>query len=401
VNGTPPPVATELMYVALLFALFVVPRVLQRWRLPSAITSLALGAAAGIGFGLFAGDQTIQLLSSFGIVSLFLFAGLEVDGAALRGAARTLLQHLAIRIALFLVVTLGAAALLGLEVRPAALVALALLTPSTGFILNSLSGFGLSADERAWVKSKAIATELLALAVLFVVLQSASVGRLVLAAAALVAMIAVLPLLFRAFAALVAPYAPKSEFAFLLMLATVAAYATRHLGVYYLVGAFITGVAARRFREHMPALASEQMLHAVEVFASFFVPFYFFHAGLMLRREDFSSGALLMGAVFLVIGVGASTLSVVAHRRAALGEPPRQGLRVALAMVPTLVFTLVLAEILLDRFYIRAELFGGLIVYTIANTLLPGFVLRSATPVFDAPVLSDVRPNEGSGPAPQ
>ena len=35
----------ELEYVLLLFVLFVVPRLLQRFRIPSAISALALGAA--------------------------------------------------------------------------------------------------------------------------------------------------------------------------------------------------------------------------------------------------------------------------------------------------------------------------------------------------------------------
>ena len=64
------------------------------------------------------------------------------------------------------------------------------------------------------------------------------------------------------------------------------------VGVYYLVGAFVVGITAQRFRERLPAIASDQMLHAVEVFASFFVPFYFFSAGLHVRHEDFAGEAL-------------------------------------------------------------------------------------------------------------
>jgi Kef-type K+ transport system membrane component KefB len=94
VPATLPP---ELAYVVLLFALFVVPRFLQRYRLPAAVTAVALGAWAGIGLGLFQDDATIQILSTFGIVSLFLFAGLEVDFAELRKEAPVLLQHLVIR----------------------------------------------------------------------------------------------------------------------------------------------------------------------------------------------------------------------------------------------------------------------------------------------------------------
>ena len=44
---------SEIAYVGLLFGLFVVPRILQRWGVPTAITAFALGAAASLGLGLF------------------------------------------------------------------------------------------------------------------------------------------------------------------------------------------------------------------------------------------------------------------------------------------------------------------------------------------------------------
>lgn len=58
-----------------------------------------------------------------------------------------------------------------------------------------------------------------------------------------------------------------------------------------------------------------------------------------------------------------------------LKEPLKVGMRISASMLPTLVFTLVLAGILRDRFELPGYLFGGLIVYTLANTLIPGFVL--------------------------
>jgi len=214
---------SELGYVVLLFGLFVVPRILQRWRLPTAVTSFALGATAGMGFGVFEHDQTLHLLATFGIVSLFLFAGLEVDVKELHKSRVMLSQHLLIRILVLAAAAFAATQLLGLDVRPALLFAMAVLIPSTGFILDSLGSFGLTPEERFWVKSKAIATELLALGLLFVILQSTSLERLGLASLVLVSIIAVLPFLFRVFALKVVPWAPKSEFAFLLMMAVVVA----------------------------------------------------------------------------------------------------------------------------------------------------------------------------------
>ena len=200
----------------------------------------------------------------------------------------------------------------------AVLVALALLTPSTGFILDALDMLGMGPREKAWIKSKAIATELLALLVLFATLQSTTALRMAVATGVLVAMIVVLPLVFRAFARIVVPHAPRSEFAFLLMVAVVCAFVTRELGVYYLVGAFVVGMAAQRFRERLPALASEEMIRAVELFASFFIPFYFFNAGLQLRRGDFGLHALLLGGGFLLMMVPLRLITVGVHRRVAL-----------------------------------------------------------------------------------
>lgn len=368
----------DILYVALLFALFVVPKLLQRWRLPSAVSSVALGAGAGLGFGVFTGDTTIQLLASFGIVALFLFAGLEVEFDELRQGKVVLVQHVLLRVVGMVVVAWVVTGVFGLGWRPATLVALALLTPSTGFILDSLAAMGLRQEERFWVKSKAIATEIVALALLFVVLQSTSWQRLGLASAALVGLIALLPVAFRYFAQRVVPYAPKSEFAFLMMLALLAAIITRQLGVYYLVGAFIVGVAAQRFREQLPAMASEQMLHAVEVFASVFVPFYFFNAGLHLTRADFGADAWLVGFVLLTTMVPLRLLAVAAHRRVALKETPARSLRIGVALAPTLVFTLVIASILRDVFHVPRAIFGGLVIYTLGNTLIPGFTLRAA-----------------------
>lgn len=375
----------ELGYVGILFALFVIPRALQRFRVPTAITSLALGAGTGLGMGLFQHDTTIHLLSAFGIVALFLFAGLEVDTKELKENAAILTQHLAVRAALLLIVAYAIVYFLKLEPRMATLLALALLTPSTGFILDSIGGLGLEPPEKRWVKTKAIATELLALLVMFGTLQSTTVERMGISLLVLTGMIVLLPVLFRAFAALVVPFAPRSEFAFLLMIAVACAFVTRELGVYYLVGAFVVGMAAQRFRERLPAIASEDMIHAVEMFASFFVPFYFFNAGLQLRREDLNPMSVAYGVGFLAVIVPLRIVTVTVHRRIVLVEGQKVGMRIAVAMLPTLVFGLVIAEILRDRFAAPPAIFGGVILYTLVTTLVPAFFFRRPPSEFLAP----------------
>jgi Kef-type K+ transport system membrane component KefB len=379
-------VQSELWYIALVFALFVLPQGLQRLRIPTAITSLALGAAAGLGFGAFQGDHTIWLLSVFGIVSLFLFAGLEVDFVELRERAPVLLQHLAIRVVTLALTAVAAAWLFTLETRPAVIVALALLTPSTGFILSSLPDFGLSPDERSLVKMKAIGGELLALGTLFVCTQSDSGQQLVLSGFALVGLVVVMPLALWVFARFLMPRAPRTEFAFLLVLAVGCASATRMLGAYFLLGAFLAGVIAQRTRSYVPELVSPRIIDAIELFASFFIPFYFFHAGLSLHRDDFSLRALAIGGAMLGLLLPLRLAMIVIHRRVAFGQAIGPATRIGITLLPTLVFTLVLATILRDQFHAPPELVGALLIYTLVNTCIPGFVLaRAATIDFTSP----------------
>ena len=391
--------SNEIAYVALLFGLFIVPRILQRWGVPTAVTAFALGVGASMGLGLFRHDATIALLSTLGIVSLFLFAGLEVSFPELRKGAAVLVQHILIRLVL-IAATAWAIVYAGLlDWRPAILVALALMTPSTGFILDSLDSLSKDANGRFWIRSKAIAIEMVALALMFFTLKSESVGDLTRSTLVLLVMILVLPLAFRAFAKVVLPQAPKSDFAFLVIVAAACALITRNLGVYYLVGAFIVGVVAQAFRSHMPSMQSDHMLRAVEALASLLVPFYFFHAGIELRREDFSLEALAAGLAMVAFVVPVRLVAVSLHRRLALKEPVRQALKVAVPMLPTLVFTLVIAGLLRDEYDIPSWLFGGLIVYAFVTTIVPAIVTRKPPPDIVLPSLMPTVREEGSDPA--
>jgi Kef-type K+ transport system membrane component KefB len=195
-------------------------------------------------------------------------------------------------------------------------------------------------------------------------------------------MVAALPIVFRWFAATIAPHAPKSEFGFLMMVAVVCALVTRNLGVYYLVGAFVVGMAAQQFRRMMPAFATIGMLEAVEAFASLFVPFYFFHAGLTFSAAYFQWAALATGAAFIVLALPLRLGAVAAHRRLRFGERLPDGLRVGVSMLPTTVFTLVLVGILRDTFAVPAWILGGLVVYMVFNTVAPSLFLRTPAPEF-------------------
>ena len=376
--------SSDLLYVALVFGLFVVPRLLVRLRLPAAVTSLLLGAAT-IPWNAFAGDQTLPLLATFGIVSLFLSAGLEVELDRAFRRWKLIVLSLVVYAFELALASVCLASLFELEPRAAVLVSLALLTPSTGFILDSLSSFGLEEDGRHAVRDLAIGTELLALLVLFCATQSENLVRFSLSTATLCGLVLAIPLAFRLFATHIAPHAPRTEFAFLLMVAVLSAFLTRKLGVYYLVGAFVVGLTARRFRDKLPAMSSERILHAVEDFGLVFAPFYFFYAGTGLASIDMGFQAAGLGLVFLVVlipvRVGSLTLADGLVRR----RPMRESRRVALANVPTLVFALVVVGILAERELGSPALLGAIVYYTVGNTVLTGFLLYR-TGVVVAPV---------------
>ena len=280
--------STELAYLALIFCLFVIPPMLVRLRIPAGITAFAMGTLFAMGPGWFDQDAGLPLLANFGIIALFLLAGMEVDLSAMRRDIKPLASHISLRLLILGLLAWGLSNYFSLQMSAAIVFALALITPSTGFILDSLDHQPLAEEEKGWVRSIAISMEITALVVLFFTVQSSDIMVFARSVAAYAAMILVLPYIFLFFARVIAPYAPKSEFAFVLMIALLAGYLTRSLGTYYLVGAFIVGITAQRFRSALPRATSQAMLNALKVFAFFFLPFYFFKAGRSLAEVDFT-----------------------------------------------------------------------------------------------------------------
>jgi Kef-type K+ transport system membrane component KefB len=312
-----------------------------------------------------------------GIASLFLFAGLEVDLIEIRKQLPRLSGHLGIR-GLFLIA--GSWFVMRyphLSWQPASLLVLSLVTPSTGFILDTLPESGLEADEQNEVAISAIAGEITALLVLFVVSQASSVATLAISSVALFLLVVLTPIFFLALGKYVVPYARGSEFSLLMMVGIICAVISENLGVHVLVGAFVAGLVAGLLRERMTTLASHENLLAVRLFASFFIPFYFFHEGLEVPTGALVLKSVLYGfalsAILLPLRIGKNWIEcrVVSRRR------PQSGMRVAIALAPTLIFTLVIAGILHSAFHIDDALYGGLLVYSTVSSILPSFVLPS------------------------
>lgn len=272
--------STTVVYLVLIFVLLVIPRALQRFRIPAPLTCFFLGIPASIFFKKVVDDQVLAAVSTLGIASLFLFAGLEVKLSEIRHQLPRLVGHLGTRSLFLAGIIWLAVRYLHIAWQPASLLALGLFTPSTGFILDTLPSSGLDEGEQSEIAIRAIAGEILALLILFVVSQGGSLQTFALSTAALLLLIVITPLFFLALTKYVVPHAPGSEFSLLLMVGIICAVITRGLGVHVLLGAFVAGLVASLLKDRMTTVASVENLHAVRLFASFFVPFYFFHEGL-------------------------------------------------------------------------------------------------------------------------
>lgn len=366
---------SQLMYISVILAIILIPKIIQRYKFPAPLTSFGLGILVSFASIEYIHDPVIGVLAILGISSLFLFAGLEVNVSSLKVSAKALISHLLIRsLILVLCIWIGVH-FFNLTWQASGLIALAVLTPSTGFILDSLPTIGLTSQERFWVTSKAISGEILALSLLFFILKSESLNTFAFSTGILLLIIFGLPTLFILLNKYVIPYAPNSEFSLLILVGIIAAYITKQIGVYYLVGAFIAGIVASQLRERLPNLASENNLNAVKLFATFFVPFYFFYSGMKIPHSAFNFSALWLGlaisAVLIPLRIASVTIQLVIMQ----GDAWKSAFRVSTALTPTLIFTLVISTILHERFDLPDDLFGGLLLYACISTLIPIWVL--------------------------
>ena len=368
-----------MVYLGMVFCLLVVPRALQRFRLPAALTCFGLGIVVAVFYKPLAGDRVMDVVATLGIASLFLFAGLEVDLVEIRRQLSRLSWHLALRVLFLLFFTWLGNRILRMAWQPAALLALGLLTPSTGFILDTLPDSGLPVSEQNEVELSAIVGEMTALLLLFLVSQAGSIETLAICSAGLFLLIVLTPLVFLALGKYVVPYAPGSEFSLLIMVGVICAVITNALGVHFLIGAFVAGLVAGQLKERMVTLVSYENLQAVRLFASFFIPFYFFHQGLNVPSGALVLKSVLYGAALLLVVLPVRTAKIWAQTCWLSKRGMQGGFRVAVALTPTLIFTLVIAGILHETFHIDDALYGGLLIYAAGTTLLPSFVLPGLT----------------------
>ena len=370
----------EFQYFLLFIFILLIPKIILRFGLPTGITAVFFGVATQMGLGWFQDDELVLMLSRLGITSLFLFAGLEVDVDELKKDRKALSFHLLTSLALQLALAVVLSYIFDMGLRVSILLSLGLMTPSTGFILSSLKAYDLTPLQTKWIKSKAISGELLALVIMYVVLQSQSLSAFFVSSLVLILMILALPILFKFFLKRVVPYAPDSEVVFLLLIALLCGVITKKIGIYYLVGAFLVGMTAGRFSHFMASKNSDKFLYSVSLFFSFFIPFYFYRAGLTFDLSSMNMMGVLYGIVFLAALMPIRYMSSLFSIRFFIDQTFEKNRMVAMPLVPNLIFGLVIASIITQSYsdQINGELVTGLIVYTLVASILPWVFLNKA-----------------------
>lgn len=374
--------------LGLIALLFFLPKVLVRIGLPAPVTEIVLGVGLGpLGLAVVAPSELIAGLAGIGISALFLFAGIEVEVHELAERRSVILQHLIIQCLLYGLAA-WAALRTGVNLPVAILVAAAVMSPSAGFIIPALDALGLPGPLASWIKQKAIGSELLAIAAVLVFANSASPRTLWFGLGGLAAMLVILPILFFLYHRTILKWAPRTEFSFVMVIALFAAYLTHHLGAHYLVGAFVVGLAARRYldwcsRRNVAVASVRTAVGAFRFFSAFFVPFFFFQVGLMLPEGALGAQALGIAAMLVLLAVPVRVLSVLLHRRVGLGETWREAFNASVLLAPTTVFSLAVAEVLRDRFAISAALFGGLVIYGAVTSFAPLLTRQARSTEFE------------------
>lgn len=381
-------ISSEIKYIILFSVLILVPKVLLRFRIPIGISSLALGAITGISLGWFQNDLLVDVLAKLGITTLFLFAGMEVEVDEIKKDFPTISKFLFKTLILIFFAAFIFTKVLDLDYRPALILSIGVLTPSAGFILNSLKLFQFKPTEEYWIKSQAISKEIVAIFIMFVALQSGDLKSFLISKAVLLLLIFSLPIIFKVFLKFIAPYAPKTEVSFLILVAFIAGVITKKIGTYYLVGAFIAGVVAGQFKHFIESEESDRILNSLSSFFAIFVPFYFFSSGLKITTDFFTMKGLIIGLLLFLFMIPTRVALLTYAIKKYLSEFWEDRKAISISLMPTLIFGLVMMSILKEKFNVDTNILSGLVIYTVLASLVPSIVFQKAPPeAFDTSTL--------------
>lgn len=364
----------DLEYLLIFITVLILPKLLLRLKIPSGISALVIGLLFNQLDPTIRGEALFRFLSQIGITSLFLFAGLEVDIKELKEDRSYLAKYLGKFLIILSLITIGFYSYLEWSWKVALIFSLGIFTPSAGFIINSLHSFNMGEDQEYWVKSKAISKEVLSIFLLFIALQWGDPWRFFLSTLFFAALFLILPAIFKLFFKFISPYAPNSEIPFLVALSLISGILSKEIGAYYLVGAFIVGIIGSRFRDKIFNEGEDALFRSLSGFFNVFLPFYFFYAGTKLSLNSLSLESLKFALILFVLFVPLRLLIIKTSLRFFMDEIIEKTYQVSFSLMPTLIFGLVIANVLMERQLVPDKYSYALILYTLLTSLFPTII---------------------------
>jgi hypothetical protein len=92
-----------------------------------------------------------------------------------------------------------------------------------------------------------------------------------------------------------------------------------------------------------------------------------------------------MSLIIILTIIPIRILLTALHLKIARKETFKTASKIGIAISPTLVFSLVIAEILKIKFAVPLYIYGSIWIYALVNTMLPGFILRIPPVDFESP----------------
>jgi Kef-type K+ transport system membrane component KefB len=365
-------------FFVILALLFFLPKVINRLtRVPDSLTELLIGIVLGVALpSFFFIDDMLTVLSTIGIVTLFVFSGMDVDTSFIVKNKKFFIEHILLHILIIFIVGYAIQLWFHLSFQIAFLISLALTTPSASFILSSVKK--IEKERKQWIESKALAGEITGLAFMVILLSLSDIKTLLVSLITLVLLITLLPYVIEILYKKIFCKLIGCEFSFIFVVAMISAFITEYVGVNFLVGAFVAGFVAKQFindivkdklYEHFSENLGRQLMIGFGFFMLIFSPFYFFSVGLNIKGSMFVSDTLFL-AVILCVAIVVLRVSVNSvHRIVRIKEKLSHAITINAMCIPTLVFTFVVTDILVRQFHIDTRLYGALMLFGIFTTV--------------------------------
>jgi Kef-type K+ transport system membrane component KefB len=354
-------------------------------RIPTAITEVFLGIILGILLpAFFFTDDVIRVLGTLGVITIFVSGGMETDLDYIFKNKRHFIENFLVQLALIVIVSAGLVYILRVSLQIGLLVSLALLTPSAGFIFALLTHTDESKESKKLMQSTVVSLEMLSLLLLLIFLNLGNPLHIFLGILVVSSLIFLLPIVLKWLYENMFKKIIGMEFGFIFVVALISAYVTEWIGVHFIIGAFVAGIVSKQFLDKIKLNSniSRNKEHAItdgfSFFAQVFAPFYFFSIGLLFKLELFTLNAILYAVGAFIIILGLRFIANFWHHRIK-GRQKQQSINLSIIILPTLLFTFVVATLLNTNFTLDKNVFGAILIYGILASTIPLFFLNRKT----------------------